>query len=101
MDMSDATARIAAAAEEAIYSSGSLVNATERLEIAAAQAPTMRRSDDGTVKVVYTPHGVCRGCGCSDERACPGGCVWAEPNLCSRCFLGRPRPRPQRTTRRL
>lgn len=27
----------------------------------------------------------CRVCGCSDSRACEGGCVWAAPNLCSRC----------------
>lgn len=29
--------------------------------------------------------GVCRDCGCTDERACPGGCSWAEPDLCSVC----------------
>jgi len=27
----------------------------------------------------------CRVCGCSDSRACDGGCVWAEPFLCSQC----------------
>jgi len=27
----------------------------------------------------------CVVCGCSESRACPGGCVWAAPNLCSRC----------------
>lgn len=27
----------------------------------------------------------CRGCGCTDDRACPGGCYWVEPNLCSSC----------------
>ena len=30
---------------------------------------------------------VCAVCGCSQSRACPGGCVWAAPNLCSRCAL--------------
>jgi hypothetical protein len=63
---------------------------TERLELAAAEARTIR--PDG--KIVMTD-AVCRVCGCSDERACPGGCVWAEPNLCSRCALGR-RIRPRR-----
>lgn len=31
--------------------------------------------------------GECRSCGCTDEEACPGGCVWATPaaDLCSRC----------------
>jgi hypothetical protein len=27
----------------------------------------------------------CRSCGCSESRACSGGCVWADRNLCSRC----------------
>ncbi len=27
----------------------------------------------------------CVGCGCTDDRACPGGCWWVGPNLCSRC----------------
>ena len=28
----------------------------------------------------------CRRCGCTDDRACPGGCAWVAPNLCSRCL---------------
>lgn len=33
------------------------------------------------------PHAnpACRVCGCTDERACPGGCWWVEPDLCSDC----------------
>jgi hypothetical protein len=27
----------------------------------------------------------CRGCGCTDDRACPGGCYWVDDDLCSRC----------------
>ena len=27
----------------------------------------------------------CRRCGCVDARACPGGCYWVEPDLCSSC----------------
>lgn len=23
------------------------------------------------------PFRICRGCGCTDDRACPGGCTWA------------------------
>ena len=34
----------------------------------------------------YDPeHWVCRCCGCSASDPCPGGCVWATPELCSRC----------------
>lgn len=29
----------------------------------------------------------CRGCGCTEDHACDGGCYWVEPNLCSRCVL--------------
>ncbi len=34
----------------------------------------------------------CRGCGCTDERACPGGCCWVEDpelegELCSTCLV--------------
>ena len=28
----------------------------------------------------------CRICGCTDVRACPGGCFWVEPDLCSLCY---------------
>jgi hypothetical protein len=27
----------------------------------------------------------CRVCGCTWENACPGGCYWVEPDLCSQC----------------
>lgn len=29
--------------------------------------------------------GFCRVCGCSQLDACPAGCGWAEPNLCTVC----------------
>jgi hypothetical protein len=31
--------------------------------------------------------GTCRFCGCSEDRACPGGCSWADKarTVCSRC----------------
>lgn len=27
----------------------------------------------------------CRGCGCTDEAGCRGGCYWAGPGYCSAC----------------
>lgn len=33
--------------------------------------------------------GVCKKCGCTNERACPGGCYWVKPDLCSTCASGR------------
>lgn len=29
--------------------------------------------------------GECVRCGCTDDRACPGGCSWVVPNVCSQC----------------
>jgi len=29
--------------------------------------------------------GVCRICLCSDDDACPEGCSWSEPDLCTAC----------------
>jgi hypothetical protein len=31
----------------------------------------------------------CRVCGCTDERACEGGCTWVEDDLCSKCAIAR------------
>ena len=28
----------------------------------------------------------CRKCGCTDDRACNGGCYWVEEDLCSSCL---------------
>lgn len=28
---------------------------------------------------------ICIGCGCTDAKACPGGCTWAAPGWCSAC----------------
>jgi hypothetical protein len=28
----------------------------------------------------------CRVCGCTNDRACDGGCEWVQIDLCSRCF---------------
>jgi hypothetical protein len=36
-------------------------------------------ADDGRLEIA------CRGCGCSDSRACDPPCHWVEEDLCSRC----------------
>ena len=79
-DTSHATAR---SADRMTKKDLDLDAAIELLERAAADAPTLLPSG----KFLFTPKGTCRVCGCTDEHACPGGCVWAEPNLCSRCAL--------------
>lgn len=30
----------------------------------------------------------CRQCGCAEDRACEGGCMWVAPALCSSCAPG-------------
>lgn len=32
----------------------------------------------------------CRFCGCTDLQACPGGCSWIAPEVCSACADKRP-----------
>lgn len=29
----------------------------------------------------------CRYCGCTDGHACPGGCAWAQKDVCTNCVL--------------
>lgn len=43
----------------------------------------------------------CRGCGCTEDRACDGGCYWTpgEKDLCSACKAARKRA-PARRGRR-
>jgi len=30
----------------------------------------------------------CKACGCTDRHGCPGGCGWAEEDLCTQCEKG-------------
>jgi hypothetical protein len=45
-----------------------------------------------TNRAIIAEERVCRSCGCFEEFACPGGCTWAEPDLCSAC-VGKETPR--------
>lgn len=43
---------------------------------------------DGSLRVPgrsETADWVCTGCGCTEERACIGGCCWVGDRLCSTC----------------
>lgn len=48
---------------------------------AARRAEQVALAEDSGAYAVRT----CRGCGCTDTRACPGGCSWVEDDLCSAC----------------
>jgi single-strand DNA-binding protein len=52
-----------------LFKLGSSENATET-ETGQSQPDGVRR---------------CRECGCTEDNACPGGCYWVEPDLCSVC----------------
>lgn len=60
-----------------------LLASANSLELADAMLPD-RLSIDG---LEYLNERRCRQCGCTDNRACPGGCAWVEDDLCSRCSL--------------
>jgi len=45
---------------------------------------TQLRIATSGLPTVY-PRGACVLCGCSDERACPGGCAWASREICTAC----------------
>jgi hypothetical protein len=51
----------------------------------ARAAEELQRS--GIVLLDQPPAGPerCSECGCTEEAACPGGCYWVEPGLCSAC----------------
>lgn len=40
-------------------------------------------------EVLTLPQAECRVCGCTEEEACPGGCIWANSaaTLCSQCAV--------------
>lgn len=33
----------------------------------------------------HQPRLMCIGCGCTEDRACRGGCFWVQPGICSSC----------------
>lgn len=48
-----------------------------------AQSRAARRAEKARRQRPTVP--TCRSCGCTDTCACPGGCWWVEPDLCSAC----------------
>jgi hypothetical protein len=46
---------------------------------------------DREARIAAGEEDVCRVCGCSDTKACPSGCTWIEPGLCSSCSGKEPR----------
>ena len=59
---------------------------SELVQVAAVAVAWIESRDDMDIRDVER----CRICGCTDDRACPGGCSWAAPGLCSSC-VGRGR----------
>jgi len=50
----------------------------------------------GMVLGAWDQQRACRVCGCTELKACPGGCCWAAEDLCSACLQGKA-PRDPRT----
>ena len=47
--------------------------------------PVAMQGHQGLFNVAWPPPQACRICGCTETQACPGGCWWVEPDLCSAC----------------
>jgi len=43
----------------------------------------------GAATAPTTPERTCRICGCTDSKACEGGCSWATPGICTKCIFER------------
>jgi hypothetical protein len=41
--------------------------------------------DPGRSNIEIQGEDACVECGCTDSAACPGGCYWVAPGLCSSC----------------
>lgn len=55
-------------------------------QLVAAMSATAVRFDLGDVaNVACAVMRACRGCGCTEDEACEGGCSWVDPDLCSSC----------------
>jgi len=53
---------------------------------ANSPSPSKRERAGERVSINSTTGWVCRGCGCTKNKPCPGGCWWVEENLCDRCL---------------
>jgi hypothetical protein len=41
---------------------------------------------DVTAEIFYLANRKCSVCGCTERKACPGGCAWADWDLCTACL---------------
>lgn len=59
----------------------------EKLRVLMVEAVPRSALDaiDGEPRLPAMLGPVCRECGCSQNDACPEGCAWAEPDLCTAC----------------
>lgn len=83
------TVAVADAGDSAIfYDGGPLIPVEHRDPTAWIADPIERAAARVWATITRRPHAAlraCRSCGCTDARACPGGCWWVEADLCSTC----------------
>jgi hypothetical protein len=53
--------------------------------IYVSMEPHIKADDERSARIEAGMERTCSSCGCSESRACTGGCVWATETLCSRC----------------
>ncbi len=49
--------------------------------------PMSARRVRGVTRAAVFARRRCRVCGCTNNRACPGGCYWVAIDLCSKCAV--------------
>lgn len=54
-------------------------------ELAAEMEARARLEYARQLRIAAGVEQACAACGCSETRACSGGCIWATPHICSRC----------------
>lgn len=64
-------------------------NEDEVLTTVAALLGVDLKSTETPPAAAETKRGTCRICGCTEDRACPGGCAWVDETetLCTRCAV--------------
>lgn len=62
-----------------------LYRQAENGEVTLEQVDVRNANGDILLSFNLNNPATCRVCGCTDDHACPGGCYWVKPDLCSRC----------------
>lgn len=66
---------------------GEMLESEDAANMAAGRIVISAIAAAETKKDLRAPAGICRRCGCTQERGCPVGCGWFSDNLCTACVV--------------